>query len=235
MTSVLLDAGFGIVASDSQERGAERKFDATGPRAGNKDIARMIAIHRGLREAGILSADTPLYLPGYLAGGRFADTWTRPARGGAPDQRHRLPPVSARSTLVIRHGPQHPLAADNDGTVNACGLEHDEHVKAGHEGLVLRHVAHPRPRLVHPRSAHRRRDPAELFDRAVAAGIVDARGIPIQQGSMRERVQKAVEGMPSPAREAAKAQLLVLNANHAFNGEYATRERDFFVAQLPTP
>jgi dienelactone hydrolase len=241
VTSVLLDAGFGIVAPDSQERGADCKFDATGPRAGNKDIARMIAIHRGLREAGILGADTPLYLLGYSAGGRFAGYAGHvlleaglPISGIAYHQ-------SRGRTDLFGDPPRVPsiwLAADNDGTVKPASVvwEYDEHIKAGHKGLVLRHVAHPLDRGWFTRDPRIDAETsAELFDRAVAAGIVDARGVPIQQGSMRERVQKAVEGMPSPAREAAKAQLLVLNATHAFNGEYATRERDFFVAQLPTP
>lgn len=234
----LIEAGFGVVAPTMQAREAEGKFDADTPPEHNPDIERMIAIFRGLREAGILPEHTPIFLIGYSAGGRFAGLAGHALlRAGLPLRAIAYHQARGRTE---RFGAPPPvpsvwLAADHDTVVDPGSIawEHSEHVAAGQLGLLLRHV--PRPVAPGDFTRNAAIDPllaTDLWMRLRAEDLLAADHTLLLRATTNEAFDRLTQGVPPAAQAALREQLKVLAATHAFNGEYAAQELTFFEAQL---
>jgi hypothetical protein len=237
----LLHAGFGVVAPTMQSREPEGQFDTESPTGVNFDIDRMIAIHRGLREAGIITPDVPLFLIGYSAGGKFAGYAGHALQHAGLPLRAIAYHQARGRTVVFDAPPAVPsvwLAADHDTLVTPTWVawEHAQHVEAGHTGLLLRHV----PRPVTPGSLTR--DPT--IDTETAAkvhallrtrGLLAADGTLLPRVAQDEELDRLTDALPPGLRAAVRNQLRVLAATHAFNGEYAAQELEFFLKHLDGP
>lgn len=236
----LASRGLGVVVPDSDLRTGDLvRFDDRTAIADNPDIQRMIAIHRGLKEAGVISLDTPLFAMGYSAGGPFASAFGHAARQAGLPIKAVVYHNSAGRSDVLGSAPPLPslfLAADHDEKVDpkTVALAAKQHELGGNETVLLRHVPRKLTKGWFTREAGVTRAQSEqVFEAAVASGLVAPDGrIKAAPADYRGAVDKLLAQIDRGLRKPVKSQLLVLYATHAFNGEYAARECEFLLGHL---
>lgn len=230
--NALLNDGFAIVATESEERGPSAQWSHE-IGTDNSDFQRLILLRDHLIETTPLDADTPTFAMGFSNGSNFAGTFMDAGFEMGWDMRAATlhsasPEPTVQAPTVLHH-------AENDETLNESTMPnaYDDQLATGFAADLFIHEEHPL-------------DPAEMqkiealdaeksqlaFDEAVRLGLIDETGARAFDLPDLEDMLKVYENQAEVQWKAViVSQFRVIFATHRVNGERYREIRNRFVCE----
>ncbi len=231
----MITAGIAFVALSSEDRSARAQFDTDSARGNNVDFQRISRLRTAYIDQGVLDDDTPMFGLGFSAGGGFASYFAHAGlEEGWPIKAISVHNSTGRSS---RYGapPSLPAAwlpGEHDEVVLAddVRVRHEEHEDVAvsrwliHDERVLEPTRFARTRFM------TRVQSREVFAEAVENGFFDDRGHRLfAADAIDANIEDFVGNYDVINPKPVRAQLNVVLATHAINGEHGAAEAAFFL------
>ncbi len=230
MWAIYAEAGFGVVATESQNR-TMRTWDLASDPDRNEDLPHLEALRAELISRGLFTESTPMWAWGFSNGAIFAPVFADlalqlgwPIRGA----------TSHNGNGPLVELPTFITSAENDDITAAAYRSHQDQVDAGFPSVWIETLEFPWTRDAMLINAfYDEEESSAVFDELVDFQLIDETGARIGDVERVDALMNMYESnsvLPGPNR--VTPHVRVAWATHRATSAVACEERDFMIEHL---